>query len=169
MKRVDAIKASTMPHDQQLRDQLIKLMRSGQAFRTREELLQGISLQDAGRKIDKLPYTLWQLLEHLRFAQHDILEFSRNPNYQEPKWPDDYWPQDTAPTSPTDLDHTLQAIANDQEEMVKLVKDPSNDLFAPIPHGQGQTLLREALLVAEHNAYHLGQIVVLRRLLGEWE
>ncbi|PRY09989.1 DinB family protein [Pontibacter ummariensis] len=144
-------------------------MRSGQAFRTREELLQGISLQDAGRKIDKLPYTLWQLLEHLRFAQHDILEFSRNPNYQEPKWPDDYWPQDTAPTSPTDLDHTLQAIANDQEEMVKLVKDPSNDLFAPIPHGQGQTLLREALLVAEHNAYHLGQIVVLRRLLGEWE
>ena len=155
-----------MEEDQQLRDHLEKLMRMGQAFRPAEELLQGISAEEAGKRIEGLPYTIWQLLEHLRFAQHDILDFCRNPNYQTPEWPDDYWPSAEAPTDQTALDHTLQTIQQDLEAMVQLVQDTENDLYAPIPHGSGQTLLREAMLVAEHNAYHLGQIVVLRRLQG---
>lgn len=155
-----------MKHDEELRQQLVKLMRSGQAFRAREELLEGLTLQEAGQEIENQPYTIWQLLDHLRFAQHDILDFCRNPNYQEPNWPDDYWPSHAAPPSHEALNYTLSALHKDLEELVKLVQDTNNDLFAPIPHGQGQTLLREAMLVAEHNAYHLGQMVILRKLQG---
>lgn len=143
-------------------------MQTGQAFRPRQELLAGITLQDASRKIDTLPYTLWQLLEHMRFAQHDILDFCRNPNYKEPNWPDDYWPENAGPSDENQLKQTLQALSDDLNAMIKLVQDTDNDLFAPIPHGNGQTLLREAMLVAEHSAYHLGEIIVLRRLLGTW-
>ncbi|WP_242917789.1 DinB family protein [Pontibacter liquoris] len=155
-----------MEHDKQLREQLVKLMRGGQAFRTQNELLAGITLEEAGKKVEGLPYTIWQLLEHLRFTQHDILDFSRNPGYQEPAWPDDYWPGQTAPKNEAELHHTLNALTNDLEEMIGLVQDPANDLFKPFRHGTGQTLLREAMLVAEHNGYHLGQVVVLRRLLN---
>ncbi len=144
-------------------------MRGGQAFRPREELLQGITVEEAGKQFDNVPYTIWQLLEHLRFAQHDILDFCRNPNYKEPAWPDDYWPREKAPADQRALDKTQQAIAQDLHEMVKLVQDSANDLFTPIPHGDGQTLLREAMLVAEHSAYHLGEIVLLRRLSGNWD
>jgi uncharacterized damage-inducible protein DinB len=159
------MKNEAMKQDRQLREQLVKLMRGGQAFRTQTELLQGISLQDTGRQVAELPYTIWQLLEHLRFTQHDILNFCQNPDYEEPEWPDAYWPEEKAPQDQATLDQTLQAIASDLEEMVQLVQDTDNDLFLPIPHGDGQSLLREAMLVAEHNAYHLGQIVVLRRML----
>ncbi|MBX0334229.1 DinB family protein [Pontibacter sp. HSC-14F20] len=155
-----------MKEDQELRDHLEKLMRMGQAFRPVGELLQGISVQEAGGRVKDLPYTIWQLLEHLRFTQHDILDFCRNSNYQEPAWPDDYWPSAESPSDQAALDQTLQTVKQDLDAMVKLVQDTENDLFAPIPHGNGQTLLREAMLIAEHNAYHLGQIVVLRRLLG---
>ncbi|EJF10952.1 DinB family protein [Pontibacter sp. BAB1700] len=155
-----------MKEEKLVRDHLEKLMRMGQAYRPMDELLQGLSLAEAGRQVEELPYTIWQLLEHLRFAQHDILDFCRNPDYQEPDWPDDYWPADVAPADEDALKQTLQAINRDLEAMVQLVQDTEQDLFAPIPHGNGQTLLREAMLVAEHNAYHLGQIVVLRRLLG---
>jgi len=155
-----------MTQEKQLREQLVKLMRSGQAFRTRQELLEGLTLQEAGQSVKGLPYTIWQLLEHMRFTQHDILDFSHNANYHEPHWPDDYWPAQAAPENQQQLEQTLKAIEQDLEEMVQLVQNPANDLFKPFPHGQGQTLLREAMLVAEHNAYHLGQIVLLRRLQG---
>lgn len=155
-----------MKQDKELRDHLEKLMRMGQAFRPWQELLEGLSLQEAGNRVEGLPYSIWQLLEHLRFAQQDILDFCRNPNYQEPDWPDDYWPAEAAPPDQAMLDKTLKAIRRDLEAMVQLVQDTENDLFAVIPHGNGQTLLREAMLVAEHNAYHLGQVVVLRRLQG---
>ncbi|WP_266205254.1 DinB family protein [Pontibacter kalidii] len=158
-----------MTQDEQLREQLVKLMRGGQAFRTREELLEGITRQEAGRKAEGLPYTIWQLLEHLRFAQHDILDFSRNASYQEPAWPDDYWPAQAAPESQEALEQTMRTLTQDLEELVQLVQNPKTDLYAPFPHGQGQTLLREAMLVAEHNAYHLGQIVLLRKLFGYLE
>lgn len=158
-----------MENDKQLRLQLVKLLRGGQAFKTRDEILQDISLEEAGSKAAHLPYTVWQLLEHLRIAQRDILEFSRNPQHQSPDWPDGYWPQQTAPANKAALYNTLHAIAADLEEMVNLIQDPTNDLFNPFAHGNGQNLLREAMLVAEHNAYHLGEIVVVRRLLGEWE
>ncbi|WP_299824831.1 DinB family protein [uncultured Pontibacter sp.] len=154
-----------MEQEKQLREQVVTLLRGGQAFRTRAELLEGISVEDAGKKVKGLPYTIWQLLGHLRFAQHDILDFCCNPNYQEPNWPDDYWPQETAPENEAHLHRTIDALATDLEEMIQLVQDPKNDLLKPFAHGSGQTLLREATLVAEHNAYHLGQVVVLRRLL----
>lgn len=158
-----------MEQIKQLREQLVKLLRGGQAFKTRDEILEGISLEEAGSKAANLPYTIWQLLEHLRIAQWDILEFSRNPQHQSPEWPEGYWPQEAAPANEAALNETLQAITNDLEEMITLVQDPANDLFEPFAHGNGQNLLREAMLVAEHNAYHLGEIVVVRRLLGEWE
>ncbi|MCX2741523.1 DinB family protein [Pontibacter anaerobius] len=159
-----------MKHEKQLREQLVKLMQGGQAFRSREELLEGLTAAEAGQQVTGMPYTIWQLLDHLRFAQHDILDFCRNPDYKEPTWPDDYWPSTkTAPPDEAALQQTLQAMANDLQEMIQLVQDPEKDLFEPFAHGQGQTLLREALLVAEHNAYHLGQIVLLRKLLGQFQ
>lgn len=155
-----------MTQNEQLRQHLVKLLRGGQAYRPMNELLDGLTLQEAGKKIQDLPYTIWQQLEHLRFTQYDILDFSRNPSYREPTWPDDYWPAKEAPESEEQLAQSIKAITQDLEEMIQLVQDAGNDLFEPFAHGQGQTLLREAILVAEHNAYHLGQITLLRRLLG---
>ena len=158
-----------MEQDQLLRDQLIKLMRSGQAFTSIDQILQGITPEAAGKKIPELPYTLWQVVEHLRIALYDILEFSRNPGYESPEWPAGYWPRETSPADQTALDKSIQAILDGLEEMVQLVQNPANNLFEPFAHGTGQNLLREAMLVAEHNAYHLGEIIILRRLTGNWE
>lgn len=158
-----------MGKEKQLREHLVKLLRGGQAYLTREEILEGIALGEAGRQVANLPYTLWQLLEHLRITQSDILEFSRDPQYQSPEWPDGYWPQATAPTNEDALAESLRLIDADLKAMLQLVQDPKQDLYNPFAHGSGQTLLREAMLVAEHNAYHLGQIVLVRRLLGKWE
>ncbi|MHA6249567.1 DinB family protein [Pontibacter sp. CAU 1760] len=158
-----------MEQDKTVREHLVKLLRSGQAFRPREELLEGVTLQEVSQKVEGLPYTIWQLLEHLRIAQYDIVDFCLNPNYQEIEWPNDYWPSQKAPANQQALDETLHTIAEDLEQMIALVEDGRNDLYAPIPHGSGQTLLREAMLVAEHNAYHLGEIVAARRILGNWK
>ena len=119
-----------------------------------------------GAKPPGAPHTAWQLLEHMRIAQEDILDFSRNPKYREKKFPDDYWPAGEAPPSEKAWDTSVRQFQSDLKEMLALVADPKNDLFAAIPHGQGQTLLREALLTADHNAYHLGQLVFLRKILG---
>ena len=116
-----------------------------------------------------LPYSVWRLLEHMRIAQRDILEFSRNPKHVSPEWPDGYWPQGDAPPDDAAWDRSIKAFRADLKAVEELVTDPSTDLFARIPHGDGQTILREALLVADHNAYHLGQIVAVRRLLGAWK
>jgi hypothetical protein len=109
--------------------------------------------------------TPWRLLEHIRIAQWDILEFSRNAEHVSPEFPDGYWPDSDSPPDESAWGACECAIENDLESMVELVSDPATDLFAPIPHGDGQTVLREALLVADHNAYHLGQLMILRRIL----
>lgn len=158
-----------MKQEQQLREQLLKLIKGGQAFTPSDQILAGINFENAGKEVDGLPYTLWQLMEHLRIALWDILEFSRDPDYESPQWPEGYWPDEKAPADRDALNNCREAIADGLEKMIGLVKDESNDLCIPFPHGNGQNLLREAMLVAEHNAYHLGQIVVLRRLLGDWE
>lgn len=158
-----------MNQDEQLREQLIKGMQSGRAFTSLDQSLDGISLENAGTQAAELPYTLWQLQEHLRIALWDILEFSRGPGYASPKWPEGYWPAEKAPADQKALDQSQKAITAGIAAMVQLVQNEANDLFAPFPHGTGQNLLREAMLVAEHNAYHLGQIVLLRRLLSDWE
>jgi hypothetical protein len=116
-----------------------------------------------------LPYSLWQLLEHLRMAQHDILDFCVNPNYETMKWPDDYWPTSPTPPSPSAWDESIAGYRADRAALQELAADKKVDLNARIPHGSGQTYLRELLLVADHNAYHVGQLVLVRRLLGIWE
>lgn len=159
----------TMEQEQQLREQLVKLIKAGQAFTPADQILEGISHENAGKEVGGLPYTLWQLMEHLRIALWDILEFSRDPSYESPQWPEGYWPDEKAPADEAALERCRESVLSGLDEMVGLVQDESNDLFAPFPHGNGQNLLREAMLVAEHNAYHLGQIVVIRRLLGDWK
>lgn len=158
-----------MKQEQQLRRQLVKLMQGGQAYTPADQLLAGISPENAGKEVDNLPYTLWQLMEHLRIALWDILEFSRDPTYESPQWPEGYWPKEKAPADEAALNSCREAITEGLQEMIRLVQDESNDLYEPFPHGNGQNLLREAMLVAEHNAYHLGQVIVLRRLLGDWD
>ena len=115
------------------------------------------------------PYSIWQLLEHMRLAQHDILDFCRNPNYKELHWPDDYWPETAAPPSSKAWNDSVREFQKDRDAFVKLAKDPKVDLAAKIPHGQGQTYLREIILAADHAAYHIGELVLVRKLLGIWK
>jgi len=113
-------------------------------------------------------HSAWELLEHTRLAQRDILDFVRDPEYPEKRWPDDYWPTAPAPTSEDAWEHSLRGYREDRAALRSLVLDPDADLLSPIPHGDGQTLLREVLLAADHAAYHTGQVVLLRRALGIW-
>ncbi|MFC5270022.1 DinB family protein [Adhaeribacter terreus] len=158
-----------MNQNQEIRNQLIKLLEGGIAYQPIEELLKDITADEAGKSISHLPYTIWQLLEHMRITLYDILEFCQNPDYQYLKWPDDYWPKEVAPADQETLDKCIAEIKTGIQTMIKLVQDPANDLFKTFSHGEGQTLMREALLVAEHTAYHTGEVIVLRRLLGTWE
>ena len=128
----------------------------------------GVPAALQGAQPEGLPYSPWQLLEHMRIAQHDILDFCRNPAYAEMTWPEDYRPATPAPPGADAWEAAVAAFRRDRDAMKRLVADPAVDLFARIPHGTGQTYLREALLVADHNAYHVGQLVAVRRLLGIW-
>ena len=151
-----------------LREHLLYLLRGGGAHLDFDKAVAGLPPELRGVRPAGLPHSPWRLLEHLRIAQWDILEFSRNPRHVSPPFPEGYWPQGDAPPDAAAWDRSVAAFRADLKAMQDLVADPANDLFTPIPHGQGQTTLREALLVADHNAYHLGQLVVLRRLLGAW-
>jgi len=152
-----------------LRDHLLSLLRGGNAHATFDQAVAGFPAKLRGVKPQGWPYTAWSLLEHMRLAQWDILDFCRNPKYKELKFPDDYWPRQDSPASAGAWEKSVKAFRADLKAMEKLVADKSTDLFAPIPHGDGQTILREALLVADHNAYHLGQLISLRRALGTWK
>jgi hypothetical protein len=157
-----------MNTDQTLREHLLYLLRGGGAHLDFEAAIAGLPVELRGAKPVGVPHTPWRLLEHLRLAQWDILEFSRNPKHVSPPFPEGYWPQGDAPPDPAAWDRSVAGFRADLRAMQELVADPKTDLFARIPHGEGQTVLREALLVADHNAYHLGQLVVVRRLLGAW-
>jgi hypothetical protein len=152
--------------DSALRAHLVELLEMGHAHLKPEAVFKGLPFELWGGRPDGAPHTPWELLEHLRFTQWDILEFSRNPQYAEPSWPADYWPQKQAPANRAAVTKSLQQFRDDLLAMQALVKNPKTDLFAKIPWGDGQTILREAMLVADHNAYHLGQLVLVRRLLG---
>jgi len=158
-----------MEHDQELRKHILYLLQGGGAHGKFDDAVADFPAPLRGAKMDRLPYTAWQLLEHMRLAQWDILDFSRNPNYREMKFPDDYWPKTEAPPNDAAWEKSVAAFQHDLKEMQKLVENPKTGLYAKISWGDGQTILREALLVADHNAYHLGQLVMLRRLLGAWE
>ena len=148
-----------------LRTHLATLLRMEGAHVTLVESVADFPVELRGVKPQGAPHTAWQLLEQMRIAQEDILDFSRNPMYQEKKFPDDYWPVSEAPPSESAWEKSIQQFQKDLKEMQDLIADTRRDLLAPIPHGTGQTLLREALLVADHNAYHLGQLVFLRKML----
>ncbi len=155
-------------NDKALREHLVKLLAGGQAYADVHHIIAELPEAQRGVKPAGAPHTAWQLLEHLRIAQWDILEFSRNPKHVSPHFPEGYWPASETPPSADAWDKSVAAVERDLAEMKKLVSNPKANLFAPIAHGTGQTILREALLVADHNAYHLGQMVLLRRLLGAW-
>ena len=155
--------------DRALRQHLLDLLRGGNAHLNFEEALAGLPPNLRGTKPPGLPYSPWRLLEHMRIAQWDIIEFSRNPKHVSPQFPSGYWPETDAPPDDKAWQKSTRRFRADLKAMQELVEDPATDLFAPIPHGEGQTILREALLVADHNSYHLGQMVTVRRLLGAWE
>jgi hypothetical protein len=157
-----------MGQDKALREHLLYLLRDGGAHVDFGAAIAGLPVELRGAKLPGVPHSPWRLLEHMRIAQWDILEFSRNPRHVSPKFPDGYWPQGDAPPNDAAWDRCVTAFRADLQAMCDLVADPATDLFAPIAHGEGQTILREALLVADHNSYHLGQLVVLRRAMGAW-
>jgi len=158
-----------MPKQKSLPDHLVELLKAGQAHTDFESVTKNwpADLQSVIPK--NAEHSAWQLLEHLRLAQWDILEFTRNPKHVSPKFPEGYWPKSPAPPDKQAWNKSRQAFQADLQAMLKLVQNKSTDLLAPLPHGDGQTVLREALLLADHNAYHLGALVLLRRLLGAWK
>ena len=157
-----------MNTDQALRKHLLYLLRDGGAHLSFDRAIQGLPAKLRGAKPPGAEHTPWQIVEHLRIAQWDILEFSRNPKHVSPEFPVGYWPKSAAPPNAAAWTRSVTAFRADLKAVQKLVENPKTDLFAPIPHGDGQTILREVLLVADHNAYHLGELVLVRRLLGAW-
>ena len=154
--------------DKALRDHVLYLLEGGGAHAKFDDVIKGIPPNLRGKKPNGLPHSCWMLLEHLRLAQWDILEFSRNPKHVSPDWPSGYWPADDAPPSHAAWNASIQKFRKDLKTMEALVANPKTDLLARIPWGDGQTILREALLVADHNAYHFGQLLDVRRILGAW-
>lgn len=152
-----------------LREQLVDLMGGGHAHASFDQAVEGLPAALQGKRPEGAPHSAWELLEHMRIAQWDILEFSRNAKHVSPQWPEGYWPKAAAPPNGKAWDESVRKFRADLKAMEELVMDPGTDLFAPIGHGEGQTVLREALLVADHNAYHVGELVFLRRVLGAWK
>lgn len=157
-----------MSRDTQLRQHLVNLLTGRQAHVTFDDAVADLPPSLRGTRPDAVPYSPWELVEHIRRAQVDILDFCRDPTYEAPAWPDAYWPDAVAPPSDDAWDDSVEQVRDDLASMCGLVRSPDVDLYAEIPHGDGQTYLREALLVADHNAYHVGQLVTVRRLLGAW-
>ena len=155
-------------NDKAVREHVVYLLKGGGAHVHFMDAVEGFPEAKRGTFISGLPHTGWQLLEHSRIAQWDILEFCRNGKHVSPGFPEGYWPKTPGPPDAAAWDKSVGAFQRDLEEMVNLVNNPKTDLCAKISHGDGQTILREALLLADHNAYHLGQLVDLRRALGEW-
>jgi len=158
-----------MTNDKALREQLATFLQGDQAHMSLADAVKGFPVKDMNLKPKSVPYTFWHLLEHIRIAQWDIVEFVKNPNYEELKFPDDYWPKKNAKATKKDWDHTLARYASDLREMIAIVKDPKTDLHARIPHGDGQTILREAILIVDHNSYHIGEFAILRQVVGNWK
>lgn len=158
-----------MDNDVSLRKHLVRVLDWQSAHADFDAAIAGVPASKRGRRPDDLPYSAWELLEHMRITQRDILEFCRDPEYAAPDWPADYWPESAEPPTNGAWQKSVEQFRRDRTELKQLVRDRSVDLSAAIPHGDGQTYLREILLVADHNAYHVGQLVTVRRLLGVWK
>ncbi len=158
----------TDPH-RSIRDHVVELLEGGHAHVTFEDAIAAWPSQLRGAKPSGQPFTPWRLLEHIRISQWDIVGFTKSAKHVSPEWPAGYWPPSDAPPDAAAWEKSVAQVKRDVQTMQRLVRDPGTDLFARIPHGTGQTVLREALVLADHNSYHLGQLVVLRRLLGAWK
>jgi uncharacterized damage-inducible protein DinB len=158
-----------MPNDDALRQQLARMLAWDDAHVGFERVVADLDPGLRGVVPSGLPHSAWQLLEHLRLAQRDILEFCTRADYEERQWPDDYWPETVEPPSAAAWQASIEAFTADRDAMAALATNPATDLLATIPHGSGQTYLREILLVVDHNAYHVGQLVLVRRALGAWK
>jgi uncharacterized damage-inducible protein DinB len=157
-----------MSSETALRDLLSRILVWEDAHIGFDAAVEGIPAELRGKQPAGAPHSPWQIVEHLRRAQHDILDFCRNPDYQELEWPDDYWPPSAEPPDAEAWDESISGFREDRRALQQMAKDQHTDLYSRIPHGSGQTLLRELLLVADHNSHHLGQLVLVRRLLGIW-
>lgn len=155
--------------DQKLKTALADTLQWQGAHISFADAVKNLSLESIGNTRHALPYSIWQLVEHIRIAQHDIVSFCLDKDYHERTWPDEYWPHETAPDTMEAWQQTLQNIQSDRQRMVDAVKDPDTDLMAPFSRGNGQHLFREVMLIIDHEAYHTGQIVLIRKLLGDWK
>jgi DinB family protein len=163
---LDKLLAMNTNESVSLREMLVDAIRGHQAHLDFDSAIEDFPVEHRGVKPAGAPHTAWQLLDHMRITQYDILEFSRNPKYKSPEWPEGYWPKTEAPPTKKAWDECVKAFQKDAVEFNQLVQDLGLDLFQPFEHGDGQTLLREALLVASHNSYHLGQLVYLKKMLA---
>ena len=148
---------------------LTQLLSKGNAHATLDDALKKIPYKLLAETPADLPYNIWQIAQHIRISQWDILEFSRNPKYKSPEWPKGYWPSEREPASEEAWKKCVHQIKEDRNTFIELIKNAGENLYKPIPGGDGQTLLREALVLADHNSYHTGEIIVLRRLLDNWK
>jgi hypothetical protein len=147
-------------------DELIKLLNGGSAHASFDEAIKDLPAKLRGVKPDNLPYSIWQLVEHIRIAQWDMLKFSEDEKHRSPKWPEEYWVKEAAPKDDAAWTESIKQIDQDREEFIRLLKN--GDIYKAIPHGDGQSILLEALQIADHNAYHTAEIIIIRRLLGAW-
>lgn len=154
--------------EESLRQHLVRLLDGRGAHADFDRAVAGLPPEARGRRPEGMPHSPWEVLEHLRLAQEDILEFSRDPDWVSPEWPEGYWPASAEPPEEAAWEGSVEAFRAGLEAMKDLVRDPERDLHQPLPWGAGQTLLREALLLADHNAYHAGELVAVRRMLGAW-
>jgi hypothetical protein len=157
-----------MSNETLLRKQLVTLLTGAEAHADFEAAIKNLPEELRGKRPKGAEHSAWELLEHLRIAQWDILEYAINPKHESPKWPEGYWPALPTPADAKEWDKSVRNFRKDLKRLCNLVSDKSTDLYAKIPHGEGQTILRQALLTADHNAYHVGQIVLVRKLLGAW-
>ena len=155
-------------NDSESRKLIARLLDWSDAHVSFDGAVAGVPVELRGTRVDGFPHTLWELIEHIRLAQADILAFCSNPEYREPAWPEEYWPPTSAPPEPDSWEQTLSNIQRDRAKLQALAHDPEIDLGDRIPHGTGQSYLRELVLVADHTSYHVGQIVAVRRILGIW-
>ena len=157
-----------MPSDELIRNHLVWLLQGGDAHMAFKEAISGFPLDRINDLFPNGSYSAWGLLEHLRITQWDILDFITNSDYKYLQWPKEYWPAQDKQATPEDWHTTIAKFEKDLQELVRIVEDPKTDLYSPIAHGTGQTILREVLLVADHNAYHIGEFAIMRQVMGTW-
>jgi hypothetical protein len=148
--------------------ELKELLEQGNAHATFEKAVKDIPQKLLGKIPQGSAYSIWQLVEHIRITQWDLLEFSRNPDHKSPKWPDEYWPEAEAPEDAAAWTASLEQIAKEKKEFIKLLHETGAEIYTAFPYGDGQSLFREALVLADHNSYHTGEIILMRRILGNW-